>query len=138
MALPIWGVTEMHTISLGLAAILTAFSIPAAAAPADVNADGFYRDAQALMKKGMGAMFDKRTRPMMAQMKDAGTRARAANQTATAAGKPLYCVPEAARKKGLGPQQVVAMLGRLPESERRSLTLADAWKRALARDYPCR
>lgn len=111
---------------------------PASAAPSDVNAQAFYLDARALETKGMGALFDKRLKPMMAQMKDAGTRARAANLAATNAGKPLYCVPEAAKKKGLGSKEVVATIGRVPDGERRSITLYEAWKRALVRDYPCR
>lgn len=123
--------------ALPLAAILTAYS-PLVAAPSDVNAQRFYSDAVALEDKGMAAMFDKRTKPMMAQMQDAGARAKAANQSATERGRPLYCVPETARKKGLGPKTVIAMLGNLPESERRSLSLADAWQRALVRGYPCR
>lgn len=128
----------MRAIGAGLMMVGILFATPVAAAPGDVNADLFYRDARALMAKGMGAMFDKRTKPLMAQMKDAGTRARAANQAAAAAGNPLYCVPDTARKKGLSPQRVIAMLGDVPESERRSLTLFEAWKRALARDYPCK
>ena len=112
-------------------------STGAHAAPSDVNAQAFYLDAKALEAKGMKALFDKRTKPMMAQMKDAGTRARADNLAATAAGRPLYCVPEGT-KRSMGAQQVIAMLGKLSEAERRSLTLLAAWKRALARDYPCR
>jgi len=103
-----------------------------------VNAQRFYTEAVAIEGKGMAAMFDKRTRPLLAQMKDAGTRARAANEAATARGQPLYCVPEVSRKKGLDPKAVIAMLGNLPESERRSLSLAAAWQRALVRTYPCR
>ena len=112
-------------------------STAAQAAPSDVNAQGFYASAVALQNKGMAAMFDKRTRPLMAQMKDAGARARAENLAAKAAGRPLYCVPEST-KKGMGAKQVIAMLGRLPESERRSATLVEAWKKALVREYPCR
>lgn len=121
----------------GIAAACS-FAAIAQAAPADVSAQAFYTDAQALEKKGTGAMFDRRLKPTMAQIKDAGTRARAANLAATNAGNPLYCVPEGAKKKGLGAKQVVAMIGRVPESERRSITLYEAWKRALMRDYPCR
>ena len=72
----------------------------------------------------------------MAQMKDAGERARSANLAAKAGGRPIYCPPEGA-KRGMTPDQVMTMLGRLPESERRSLSLGEAWKRALAREYPC-
>lgn len=120
-----------------LAAAALAWSSSATAAPSDVNAQAFYVDAIALQSKGMAAVFDKRTRPMMAQMKDAGARSRAANLAAGAAGRPLYCVPETTRKKGMGARQVITLLGRLPESERRALTLYDAWKRALIREYPC-
>lgn len=129
----------MKPVRIAIAAIaFMASSAPLWAAPADVNAQQFYSEALALEQKGMAAMFDKRTRPMMAQMRDAGARARAVNEAATGRGHPLYCVPEAARKKGLDPRAVLAMLGRLPESERRSLSLADAWQRALIRTYPCR
>lgn len=128
---------KLGLFAFSVAAFLTA-TTPLAAAPSDVNAQRFYTEAVALEGKGMAAMFDKRTKPMLAQLKDAGTRARAANDAATARGAPLYCVPEASRKKGLGPKTVLAMLGNLPESERRSLSLADAWQRALVRTYPCR
>lgn len=107
------------------------------AGPSDVNAQAFYADAKALEAKGMRALFDGRLKAMTAQMKDAGERARAANLSAKAAGKPLFCPPEGA-KRSVGAQQVIAMIGRVPEAERRSLSLAEAWKRALARDYPCR
>lgn len=85
----------------------------------------------------MRAMFDKRLKPMMVQMKDAGERSRSANLAAKAAGKPLYCPPEGLGQK-MGARQVMAMLGRVPEGERRSLSLGEAWKRALSREYPCR
>jgi hypothetical protein len=107
------------------------------AAPSDVNAQTFYAGAMALQAKGMRAVFDKRLKPMTAQMKDAGERSRAANLAASAAGKPLYCVPEGT-KRAMGAPQVIALLGRLPEGERRSLSLFEAWKRALTREYPCR
>ena len=109
----------------------------AAAAPGDVNADTFYANAVALQKKGMGAVFDGRLKPMIAQMKDAGTRTRAINETAAKSGKPLYCVPETTKKKGMGSDKVVQLLGSLPQPERRSLTLAEAWKRIMVREYPC-
>lgn len=120
---------------LAAAALTTAGM--AHAAPSDVNAQVFYADAKALEAKGMTAMFDRRLKPMMAQMKDAGERARAGNAAAKAAGQPLYC-PPAGTKKSMGAQQVVAMIGRVPEAERRSATLFEVWKRALAREYPCR
>lgn len=120
-----------------LAAAMIGLAGAAQAAPSDVNAQAFYADATALQKRGIGALFDKRTKLLTTQMKDAGARSRAANLAATSAGNPIYCVPESARR-GMGAQQVITILGRLSESERRSLTLMEAWKRALAREYPCR
>lgn len=111
-------------------------SVSAQAAPSDVNAQAFYADAKALEAKGVTAMFDKRLKPMVAQMKDAGLRAKAANEAGKGAGKPLYC-PPANLRQSMGAQQVVAMIGRVPENERRSMTLAAAWQRALVREYPC-
>ena len=123
--------------SILAAAALFACATAAHAAPSDVNAQAYYADALALQKKGMRAMFDKRTRPMMAQLKDAGERTRAANLAASAAGRPLYCVP-AGTKRSMSAQQVIAMLGRVPEAERRSASLYEVWKRTMIREYPCR
>jgi len=108
------------------------------AAPSEVNADVFYTNARELMGKGMAAMFDKRARPMMAQMKDAATLAKAENEAATARGKPIYCVPDAARKKGMSADMVVEKIGRLPQAQRKASTLRQAWRAVLIRDYPCR
>ena len=112
-------------------------STPALAAPEDVNADSFYLAASDLMGKGMLAMFDKRTSPMMAQLKAAATAVKTDNAAATAKGAPLYCVPPAARKKGMDAQDVVSRIGRLPQAQRRSSTLRQAWRAVLIRDYPC-
>ncbi len=120
--------------SLGLLALATS----ASAGPANVNAQAFYADAQQLMGKGMRAMFDKRTKPRMAQLKAAAELTKAENDRATAKGQPLYCVSDAERRKGLNANAVVEMLGAVPESDRRRMTLAQAWRAALIREYPCR
>ena len=111
--------------------------VAAQAAPGDVNAQSFYLDAKDLSGKGMSAMFDKRARPAMAAMKDAGQRVRDENEAATKRGAPIYCVTEAQRKKGMTPQMIVDMLGRLPEAHRKRVTLVQAWRTALIREYPC-
>lgn len=120
-----------------LLALAAAWSVPTFADEAEVNADVFYQTAVELQKKGMGAMFDKRTKPMMRQMKAAGQAAKDENEAATARGKPVYCVPQAARKKGIGADQVIAMLGKVPAERRKRLTLKQAWREALIREYPC-
>ncbi|WP_162935733.1 hypothetical protein [Tsuneonella amylolytica] len=108
------------------------------AAPSEINADVFYTNARELMGKGMAAMFDKRAKPMVAQMKDAATLVKAENEAATARGRPIYCVPDAARKKGMSPDMVVEKIGRLPQAQRKASTLRQAWRAVLIRDYPCR
>lgn len=119
-----------------LASVGLMCSTAAWAAPGDVNAQAFYVDALALEDKGMTALFDKRLKPMVAQIRDAGMRSGTANKAALAAGKPIYCMSKAA-KKAIDAKDVIAMLGRLPDSERRSSTLFEAWKTALARQFPC-
>lgn len=127
----------MYRQILGGIVALT-FATSAQAGPADVNAQAFYVDAVELVDKGMGALFDKRTKPRMAQLKAAGQLAREENEAGKAKGKPVYCVSEAERKKGLDAKSAVRILGALPESDRRKMTLAQAWRAALIREYPCR
>ena len=109
----------------------------ASAGPADVNAQAFYVDARELLDKGMRAIFDKRTKPRMAQLKAAGQLAKSENEAATAKGRPIYCVSDDERKKGLDAERAVKMLGAVPEADRRRMTLAQAWRAALIREYPC-
>lgn len=125
-------------ISAGLAALALA-ATPALAGPsAEVNAQDFYTRALELKAKGMGAVFAKGFRSSMAQMQDAGKKASSANNAATKAGKPLYCVSDAERKKGLDADKVIAILGRLGLQTRQKLTLDKAWMAALQREYPCK
>lgn len=122
-----------------VAALLAAtMSGVAIAAPGDVNAHGFYVSAKSLLAKGMGAMFDGRRKPMMAQFRDAAASVRAENEAAKAKGAPLYCVSEAQRKKGMSPQFIVDRLGAIPEPERRAMSLKTAWRGIMVRTYPCR
>ena len=125
------------SILIGASLALVGLAVPASAGPAAVNAQEFYVDAQALLKKGAMAMFDKRTKPRMAQLKAAGEAARSDNEAATRRGTPLYCVSDAERKKGLDPQKAMDLLGAVPEAQRRRSTLRQAWLAALVRKYPC-
>ncbi|QWC56641.1 hypothetical protein F7D01_05620 [Erythrobacter sp. 3-20A1M] len=124
-------------ITILTAAALALVPAMALARPADMNADTFYVASVELLGKGMGALLDKRTKPMMAAMKDAGAAVKAENDAAAKAGRPLYCVPESAKKKGVGPRFVVDRLGAIPQQRRRALTLRQAWREILVREYPC-
>ena len=128
----------MRTVFLAASLLIAAVaSAPVSANPADVDAQAFYTDAKALLSKGMRAAFDPRTKPRMAQLQAAGEAARAANAAATRKGQPLYCVPEAARKKGLNPKDSLAILERVSPSERTGMSLRKAWLLGLTRTYPC-
>ena len=125
-------------MTLALGSILVFAPASAIAGPAaQVNAESFYTTAVALKKKGVLARFDKRFKPTFAQMKDAGKKARAANEAATKRGAPLYCVPAAARKKGLNVDKLIAMLGALGKAKRQSMNLEAGWLEALKKQYPC-
>ncbi len=102
-----------------------------------MNADAFYAVAKELSAKGMRAMFDSRTKPTINAMKAAAASAKSANATAEKRGAPLYCVPAAARKKGLGPDQVVTWLGEVPAAQRKRQTLSQTWLGILVAKYPC-
>ena len=119
--------------AIGVLALTTA----ATAGPADVNAQSFYVDAEELAGKGFRAMFDDRMKPRMAQLKAAAQLVKAENEAATAKGSPIFCASEAERKKGMDARKAVRILGAVPESDRRRMTLAKAWRAALIREYPC-
>lgn len=125
-------------VILAIGVALTVFSaVPGAAADGDINADVFYQDAKELLPKGIAALFDKRTKPLMAHLKAAGLAAKTENDAASKTGKPLYCMPEATKKKGVGAAGVVSMIGRIPQPQRKMMTLKQAWRSALVRDFPC-
>lgn len=124
---------------LFLGAVSAAFvAAPALAAPGDVNAQAFYRDARDVMGGGMAALLDPRAPAMAYQLKDASARVRAENAAAAARGKPLFCVPDSVRGKPVSPQTIIDKLASVPESQRRKSTLTQAWRTVMIRDYPCR
>lgn len=124
-------------LPMAAALILLVSASSGSAAASDVNAQSFYAAAIALQKKGIAALFDKRVKPLKAQMEDAGRRVKAENDAARARGAPLYCLSDAQRKQGMGASEVIAMLGRVPLAERERLTLAQVWRRAIIARYPC-
>ena len=75
---------------------------------------------------------------MTAQLRDAAVAVKAQNDAAKAKGAPIYCVSDAQRKKGMSVQFIVDQLGAIPEQQRRTMTLKDAWRNVLVRNYPCR
>ncbi|WP_420607755.1 hypothetical protein [Novosphingopyxis sp.] len=100
-----------------------------------MDAQTFYARGQALQKKGVMAMLSSDFKPLMNEMKAAGKSVKAENDAAKKNGAPLYCPP--AKGKGMSAEEVLEEFGTVPEAQRRTLSVRDAWKRILIRKYPC-
>lgn len=111
-----------------------ATTVPALAAPGDVNADVFYDKARALKAKGALALMSGDLKPMKAQMTDAGKRVRAENLAAKQRGAALYCPPA---KAGGSVDFVIDGLASIPEQRRKQITLTQAWREILVSKFPC-
>lgn len=114
----------------GVSALLLASTAATA-----MDAQTFYTRAQALQKKGPLAMFSRDLKPLMNEMKAAGVSVKGENDVARKNGTPLYCPPDTA--KGMSPQDVLQEFGRIPESQRKTMSVRDAWKSILIRKFPC-
>ena len=107
----------------------------ASSAAMAMDAQSFLTRAQALHKKGAMAMFSSDLKPLMNEMKAAGTAVKAENDAATKRGAPIYCAP--AKRKGMSPEEVIGEFARIPEAERKTMSVREAWKTILIGKYPC-
>jgi hypothetical protein len=110
------------------------FCVGLSSAASAMDAHTFYTKGSALKKKGMGAMFSKEVKPLMAVMKTAGQNVKAENAKAKAAGNPLYCPPS---KPKMGSDEILSELERIPVSRRQTISIQQAWREILIRRYPC-
>ena len=95
----------------------------------------FLREADAVEKMGMQAMFSDRAKAMMAEMNDSVRALREERLAAQAAGRrPAYC-PDAGNRTD--PREVVAALRTIPAARRPRTQLKDALRAFYARRYPC-
>ncbi len=100
-----------------------------------MDADTFYTKSIALQKKGMAAMFSSDLKPVMSEIQGAIKSVKAENDTAKAAGKPIYC-PPATRAK-MSSDQLLAEFGKIPAAQRKAMTVKAAWRSIMVRKYPC-
>lgn len=115
--------------------LLASGALLSSAVPAyAMDAETFYLKAVALKKKGMGAMFSKDLRSMARLFETAADSVKAENETARAAGAPLYCAP---KKYRLTADQFIAEFGRIPQERRRTQTVRAAWREIVIRRFPC-
>lgn len=114
--------------------LLTA--VPGAAQAQSMNADAFYKRAQALKAKGPLALMSRDLRPLIREAKAAGMKARATRLAAVAAGhRPRYCPPKGSKR--LGNQEFMDGMASIPQAERLTIDLTEAITRLMVRKYPC-
>jgi hypothetical protein len=114
--------------------LLTA--VPGAAQAQSMNAEIFFKKAQALKAKGPLALMSRELRPLIREAKAAGLKARSTRLAAVAAGRtPRYCPPKGSKR--LGNQEFMDGMASMPRAERLSIDLTEAITRLMVRKYPC-
>lgn len=116
--------------------LLAALSFSGIASAQSMNAEAFFKRAQALRAKGALALMSRDLRPMIKEAKSAGLKARATRLAAVAAGHtPRYCPPKGSKR--LGNQEFMDGMAEIPLAERLRIDLTEAMTRILVRKYPC-
>jgi len=111
-------------------------AVPATASAQSMNAEQFFKRAMALKKKGPLAMMSRDLRPIIAEAKAAGLKARATRLAAVAAGRnPRYCPPEGSGR--LGTEEFLKGMAAIPLTERIKIDMTEAMTRILVRKHPC-
>ncbi len=105
---------------------------PAAAMPVSE----FLPKADKLMNAGMGAMFSKDRKPVMAEMKKVTNGYRADIQAARAAGKTPSSCPTAKGRGKLNGKEFVAHLKTIPVAQR-DMEVKTAFHAFMKKKYPC-
>jgi hypothetical protein len=107
----------------------------AAPANARMTLAEFLPKANALQAKGMGALFSKDLRPVMAEMKLVSAEMKAEGERRRAAGLPKRACPPEGTK--MGSKELLAMLNAIPPAER-GMTVKDGLLRVMTQRFPCR
>jgi SLT domain-containing protein len=117
-------------------AALILVAVPATAPAQSMNAEQFFKRATALKKKGPLAMMSRDLKPIIAEAKAAGLKARATRLATVAAGRrPRYCPPEGSGR--LGTEEFLKGMAAIPLAERIKIDMTEAMTRILVRKHPC-
>ncbi len=101
-----------------------------------MNVAVFLQKAEALQKKGMGAMFSSDLGLLKGEIRSASAALKAEREAARRAGRPQpYCPPT---KASLNSNEVIAHFRTIPPAQRSRTEVRDALRSLLARKYPCR
>ncbi|GAA0487452.1 hypothetical protein GCM10009096_32920 [Parasphingorhabdus litoris] len=121
-----------QSISLVASTIMLSIAVPASAMPVSE----FLPKADKLMKAGMGAMFSKNRKPVMAEMEKVTNGYRADIKAARAAGKtPSSCPPPKGKGK-LNGKEFIAHLKTIPVAQR-NMEVKTAFHGFMKKKYPC-
>jgi hypothetical protein len=116
--------------------LVAALGLPEPASAQSMNAQEFFKRAQALKAKGAMALLSRDLKPMIREAKSAGMKARATRLAAVAAGRsPRYCPPKGSKR--LGNEEFMRGMEAIPLAERMEIDLTEAITRMLVRKYPC-
>lgn len=119
-----------------LAFISSAIILSITGSAAAMPVSEFLPKADKLMNAGMGAMFSKDRKPVMAEMKKVTNGYRADIQAARAAGKtPSSCPPPKGKGK-LNGKEFVAHLKSIPVAQR-NMEVKTAFHGFMKKKYPC-
>ena len=115
---------------------LALVAFPALASAQSMNADTYYKRANALMAKGPMAIFSGgEIKALMTEAQNAGKASRAERLALTAAGKPpLACPPP---KSTMGSTEFMRRLGAIPAAERAKINMTEAMTRITIARFPC-
>ena len=123
-------------MKLTLLAAAAALLIPSAASAQSMNADSYYKRANALIAKGPMALFSRgEIKALMTEAANAGKAARAQRLAALAAGKPPRACPPP--KSSMDSKEFMQRLGAIPAAERSHLTMTEAMTRITIARFPC-
>lgn len=117
-------------------ASLLLLAVPAAASAQSMNAEVFFKRAQALKAKGALALMSRDLKPVVNEAKAAGLKARATRLAAVFAGRtPRYCPPHGSKR--LGNEEFLDGMAAIPAAERARIDMTEAITRLLVRKHPC-
>ncbi|GAB5482904.1 MAG: hypothetical protein Pars92KO_26610 [Parasphingorhabdus sp.] len=113
-------------------AMTMSITVPASAMPVSE----FLPKADKLMNAGMGGMFSKHRKPVMAEMKKVTNGYRADIKAARASGKTPSSCPPSKGKGRLNGKEFLAHLKSIP-MERRDMEVKTAFRDFMKIKYPC-
>ena len=124
----------MKPITLAVALIGLTLTVPAAAAPGDMNVTTFLAKVNALKAKGFTAMFSSDIGALKAEAMAAAESYKARLMQERANGHPSSCPPQGTK---VGSDQFIAHLESYPAASRQNTSLRQAIADLFSKRFPC-